>query len=649
MRGADAARGGAGVHYSILGPLEAVRDGRRIGIDARRPRAVLAALLLEPGRLVPVSRLIDAVWEAEHPATAREQIHKSVSELRRHLGGGGAESAIHTRPPGYAIELGDDELDARVLESKLSVARTAASEARWDDASTTLREALALWRGPTLDGLTGPVIRRAAAQLDERRMALYEEYFDLQLRLGRHDAAVGELAALAAQDPLREGFISRLMLAFHRSGRSAEALRVYRRTRQRHIDELGLEPGENLRRLEAAILRGDDSLAAPTTKTAHLQPKRRVEAGPRLSSAPCSLPALVHDVSIRSRELADIQQLLMAHGPGHAAGVAITGRLGAGKTALALRAAHRLLPAFPDGVVYLDLEASRGGVDPADAVSRIVRVLGCEAGACFAGQVDALRVFSAAHRVLFVLDDAPADQDLMHLLPGPGESAAIVIGRRPSPALSGVYQRIELGALDAADGARLLAAPTGHQYANIEQVKLLEVLRRCDHLPLAVHGCGLRLAARPHWTLAHLREKLTDDSRALEVMSWGAAGLRERLAVVCDALEPEARTLLRKLCLTPTSAWTAETAAVHCDLPRGKVEDLLDALADAGLVEPFLRDGTTVFEPWSLAALYVHERRVQEPVPASRAVTVCGFCRQRPHPSGCTRPERASGRLLSWS
>ncbi|WP_433412403.1 AfsR/SARP family transcriptional regulator [Microtetraspora malaysiensis] len=227
------------IEFCVLGPLQLGDEGRRVHLRSSRQQVVLAALLLSANRMVPVESLITAVWDDHPPDGARHQIHNCVWMLRRRLRDiGVAEAEITGYPAGYAIHLSEWRLDA----------------------AARLRSALSLWQGPPLSGVPGRIMQREAVQLTERRLSAQEDWIDLEIALGRSAEVTAELYRLIAEQPYRERPRAQLMLALHRSGRTAEALATYRQTRRLYIDELGLEPSPLLKDLEQAILRGDRSL-----------------------------------------------------------------------------------------------------------------------------------------------------------------------------------------------------------------------------------------------------------------------------------------------------------------------------------------------------------------------------------------------------
>ncbi len=249
--------------FRILGPLDVHADGRPLPLGGPQQRAVLAVLLLHAGEAVSTERLIDDLWGEQVPSSARPVLQGYVSNLRKAVG-----PLLVTRAPGYALELEPEQLDLRRFERLLGEGRAELAAGRAESAATTLREALALWRGAALaDFAYEPFAQAAVVRLEELRLAALEERIDADLALGRHAALVGELEALAVEHPLRERVQAQLMLALYRSGRQAEALEAYQRARSALVDGLGIDPGQPLQVLERAILQQDPALdlAGPET------------------------------------------------------------------------------------------------------------------------------------------------------------------------------------------------------------------------------------------------------------------------------------------------------------------------------------------------------------------------------------------------
>jgi DNA-binding SARP family transcriptional activator len=263
--------------YRVLGPLEALVDGRPVKLGGPRTRGVLALLLVQANTVVPVGRLTDDLWPHDPPATAENLVQGYVSDLRKALG----REAIETRGHGYVLHVQPETLDLHRFERLAHAGSTALASGRYEDAATQLREALACWRGPPLADLTGEAyLDNIVARLAELRLLALERRIDADLQLGRHADVVGELETLVREHPLRERPRGLLMLALYGSGRQAEALGSYRAARSTFVGELGIEPSEWLRGLEASMLRQDSRLepAARAAPGAMAGPARSVLA-----------------------------------------------------------------------------------------------------------------------------------------------------------------------------------------------------------------------------------------------------------------------------------------------------------------------------------------------------------------------------------
>jgi DNA-binding SARP family transcriptional activator len=242
--------------FRILGPLEVEGDQGPVALGGQRQKGLLAVLLIDAGRVVPTDRLVDLLWGEDAPRTATTSLQNSISRLRRELGA----EVVETRPPGYVLRIDQQQVDVNRFEQLLRDARRAGAEDRRD----LLGQALGLWRGPALAEFTFESFAQAEIRrLEELRLVALEERIEADLELGRHGDVVGELESLVGEHPLREPFRRQQMLALYRSGRQAEALEAYTDTRARFVDELGIEPGPELKALQAEILRQGAGLAAP--------------------------------------------------------------------------------------------------------------------------------------------------------------------------------------------------------------------------------------------------------------------------------------------------------------------------------------------------------------------------------------------------
>ena len=245
-----------GIEFRILGPTEVLADGRPLTLGGKHQRAVLAALLLQVRQVVPTDQLVHDLWGAEPPRTAATSLHNLVSQLRKEIGA----DVLVTQPPGYVLRVDCEQIDSYRFERALADARRLPSEERRE----RLAGALALWRGPALAEFAFEDFAQAEIRrLDELRLVAVGERIDADLELGRHGDVVGELEALVREHPLRETFRRQLMLALYRAGRQAEALEAYQDARTRFVEELWIEPGPELRQLQAEILRHDPAIASP--------------------------------------------------------------------------------------------------------------------------------------------------------------------------------------------------------------------------------------------------------------------------------------------------------------------------------------------------------------------------------------------------
>ena len=245
------------MEFRLLGPLEVVEHDRLLALGGVKQRSLLAILLLHANEVVSSDRLIGELWGQTPPSTAAKGVQVYVSRLRKELG---VEGRLMTQAPGYILRVDASELDLARFEQLLAEARGADASS----AAQKLGRALALWRGPALADLAyEPFAQSEIGRLEELRWVALEQRIEADLAGGRHAELVGDLEVLIAEQPLREHLRYQLMLALYRSARQAEALAAYREARRQLSDELALEPSEELKRLEQAILRQDPALDLP--------------------------------------------------------------------------------------------------------------------------------------------------------------------------------------------------------------------------------------------------------------------------------------------------------------------------------------------------------------------------------------------------
>jgi YVTN family beta-propeller protein len=259
------------MQYRILGPLAVAKDGSEVVMGSGKQRALLVLLLLHANEAVSTDRLIDQLWGESRSSSATKVLQNYVSKLRRLLG----DDVLITRARGYELRVEPGELDLDRFDDLVADGRRALAAGDPEQATAVLAEALALWRGPPLADFAYEAFASAEIdRLDGLRLAALSERIEADLRLGRHDALIGELETLVARYPLQERLRGQLMLALYRSGRQAEALQAYQATRRVLVDELGIEPSQELQRLEHAILVHDPSLEPPPVATSAVARKR---------------------------------------------------------------------------------------------------------------------------------------------------------------------------------------------------------------------------------------------------------------------------------------------------------------------------------------------------------------------------------------
>lgn len=558
----------------LLGPLDLRTAGESVPIEGTRQRIVLAMLLLEAGRVLPIERLISAVWDDDPPATARTQVHNSISKLRGRLATRGLPGAIVTHESGYLIRVPDDALDLARFRALVATGREAARRREVGTAVATLRAALGVWRGRVAAGIRSRLVQSAALRIEEERLAVAEECLGLELELGHHHEVIGELRELVAAQPLREKLYQSLMLALYRDGRQAEALEVYREVRRVLVEEHGLDPGEQLRALERAIL-DDDSVLAPASEAALPVPRQ--------------LPAPAKDFVGRGGTVTEIQRALLADGPGEV--VVVSGPPGVGKTALALHTAYGVAERFPDGQLYAHLRGSDSRpVRPEQVLDRFLSALEVAPETLSTDPVELATLYRsrlAGRRVLVFLDDAAGAWQVEPLLLGRGGAAGvtmIVTSRGALPGLPGA-RRFDLKVFTPETSRLLLSRVVGPARVRAEPEAAGAVAQACGHLPLALQIAAAKLAVRPHWRVTRMARRLGDESKRLDELSLEGTEVRATIAVSVEALGAPALRLLPLLGSLGAVDFAGWVAGPLLDLDPEDGADVLDELVDARLAE----------------------------------------------------------------
>jgi DNA-binding SARP family transcriptional activator/tetratricopeptide (TPR) repeat protein len=565
------------MRFQALGPLLVTVTDRPIAIKAAKPRAVLAMLLLRPNRPVPVDRIIDGVWGSEPPESATRLVQTYVWRLRGLLDEGDPDGPrIVAQPPGYLLRVRPGEFDVDEFAAHV----TAGCERLVNDdpaqASELLGRALVLWRGePFADAYLHGGHGADIARLVERHLVACEHRIEADLRMRRHDLVIDQLRTLTAAHPTRERFVEQLMLALDRCGRRAEALDAYHRARRALIDELGLEPGQRLQQIQRAILAGDTEPPSidPTPATiATGVPVRQLPPDPA-------------DFTGRAEQLADLAERAVATSPAAPIHL-ISGPPGVGKTTFAVHLAHALSGRYTDGQIFVDLHGyDQTRLDAASALARVLQALNVPVER-IPVEVDVAagmyRSIVADRSFLIVLDNASHEDQIRSLLPSsPGCLALITTRDRLH--LAGAHT-LMLDLMTDVEAGELFARVAGSDRAAAEPTAVAEVSRLCGGLPLAVRIAAARLAARPAWTVAHLLERLRDQSRRLGELETGDAAVRTVFELSYRSLRPRTRLVFRRTGLHPGTELTAETAALLAEVGTASAADELEVLVDANLL-----------------------------------------------------------------
>ncbi|MFI6182657.1 BTAD domain-containing putative transcriptional regulator [Nonomuraea sp. NPDC051191] len=565
----------------LLGAVRAWRGRQEIPLGPPRQRAALALLALDAGRLVSVNRLIEGLWGERPPAGARNLVQGYVSRLRPALAAAGVTIAY--RPRGYQLGLDPGQVD--VHEFRTAVTRARAGETA-ERQATGLRRALTLWRGEPLTGVSGgELLDRLRDALAEERLAAVEECLDAEVRAGRAAVLVPELMALVAEHPFREGLVGLLMLALCRAGRRVDALERYDRTRRRLTEELGLDPGPELRQLHQRILRGNVPPIRPSDS--------------RETVTPAQLPPGPGQFTGRTAQLRLLDPLGTGGDPasGGTSIAVLTGAGGSGKTALALHWAHRDRHRFPDGQLYVDLRghSAERPLLPIEALGRFLRGLGVPAERV-PGTVEeasaAYRSLLADRRVLVVLDNAGSEEQVRPLLPGGPRCATVITSR---DRLDGLVARdgaipVPLGMLSTGEAVTLFGGLLGGERLAAERDAALDLARACGRLPLALRIAAAGILGRADGDAAggiagQVRRLTGTRLSALAVTGDPHAAVRGAFDLSYHRLDPAARRLFRLLALVPGPTFTAGAAGALAGTVPAEADRLLSGLAAAHLVE----------------------------------------------------------------
>lgn len=563
--------------FRLLGRFSVEKDGEAVSIRSRLNQTLLATLLAHPNQVLPADDLVDAIWQ-RRPKNASNSLHVLVKRLRAALDDA---DRIRAEPRGYRIVVAEHELDLLEFTARAAAAKQAEDQVTERD---HLSAALSLWS----DGRAqAPLGERDARELEERRLTALSRRIALDLETGREAEAIPELRRLTHRYPLREGFWAQLMRALYQAGAQAEALAVYADARAMLADELGVEPGAELRELHAAALSADGSGSWHPV---------------------CQLPCRIDDFVGRYDALARLEQLLE---PGEATRVVVVwGQPGVGKSTLAVQAAHRLRERYPDGQWFAALSDRQAGRTSAhDLLEQLLLAAGLPAGqipAQTGARSAALRARLADRRVLLLLDDAADAAQVVPALPGTGGCAVLVTSRRSLLDLPNA-RRARIEPLETDSGIELLSQMVGPERVAAERTHADELVRLCGALPLALRIAGARLSLRPEALLGSLVRRLRDERTRLDELAVEGMEVRASLTLTYRGLSAPAQDALRCTAVLPRTGFPAWALGAVGD--GGDGERLIEALTASALLQQCGVDelGQTRYRTHDLVALYAQD------------------------------------------
>ncbi|WP_020669214.1 AfsR/SARP family transcriptional regulator [Amycolatopsis nigrescens] len=556
---------------NVLGSVELRADGQRVELGPAKQRCVLAVLLLADGQ-VSTGTLIDRVWGERSPAEARNALYSYLTRLRKALRGSAAGADIRRYSGGYLLEVPDARVDLRRFTALAERAAGESDERR----AERLGEALRLWRGEPLTGLSGGWVERERAGLHRLRVTMLAEWAGLRLAAGAAAEVVHGLRAAVGEYPLAEALTARFLLALHRTGETGEALDRYAETVRRLAEQLGAEPGP-------ALLEVHRELESPSAS-------RTVPAERASVPVPAQLPSPPAGFVGRDAQLARLDGLA-AEPPGI---LLVTGAPGVGKTALVHTWGHRAAASFPDGQLYLDLRG-HAKVEPLrsiDALSTFLRALGVASARIPFDENAAAGLYRsllAERRMLVVLDNAASTEQVRPLLPGTAGCVAVITSRER---LSGLLvgegaRRMRLDSLRVPDAVALLADGLGADRVSAEPVAAAELTELCGCLPLALRIAVANLLDDDSGDIANYVAELRTETPLAALETDGTpSAVRSAFDLSYHRLGAEQQRMFRLLARSPGPDFTAETAAALAGTRIATARRLLDRLAGAHLIEP---------------------------------------------------------------
>ncbi|MFE4059633.1 BTAD domain-containing putative transcriptional regulator [Streptomyces sp. NPDC059096] len=540
-------------------------------LGGSKPKSILAALLLANGKTISNSEISEALWGVQPPTTVQAQIHTYVSRLRKAVG---PEVTIVRRSTGYVLPIGPVKLDYAEFLRLSSLGQAALLDQRYEGASAYLSEALAQWRGSALGGVTSHLADTELPRLDESRITVFEQMAEADLGLGRHAELLTALTDLVEEFPVRERLRSLLMKALYRSGRQADALAVYYSARKVLAEDLGVYPSPSLNAVFQGILNGDPELDAPRVRLHTVRHRPTAEI-------PARIPPDIADFTGRRAELRELAERLSPSSP--AQPLVITGMVGSGKSALAVRAAHENAAKFPDGQLHVDFTKEGNRMRGTYGVlGELIRAVDPDVmlPSSLIERIWLYRSNIASRKMLVLLDNVMDEKQVRPFLPGVGESRVIVTSRSCLAPLEGA-RITRVGAFDRAEAVELVSRIVGDGRVSAEPVSTEALVELCDRLPLAVRVAAARLAAKPHWPISHLVGRMVDPSRnRLDELRIADLDVRSKIQRSFGHLSEDMRSALAWLALLPSGQISAVTASLPLEVSGVEAEDILEHLVE---------------------------------------------------------------------
>ena len=565
------------IRVGVLGPLTVHRGANALEITGSRRRVLLGLLAVQPNQAVGADEIIECLWDGDPPPTCRSLVHGHIGALRRLLEPGrgprGPARTLVCARGGYLLVAGDDDVDLSQFDRLVTGARALLTGGNAAAAQDAYAEALDRWRGSVVSDLRQSALRQhpAVVAASGRRLIAALAYADLALAAGRPHRVVERLQALVADEPLHEGLHARLIRALAATGQQAAALSRYDDLRARLADELGLEPGPDLRAAQVRVLRQETEPASARV-------------------SPAQLPGDLPTFTGRARELRRLGALPdRRRGSSGVSVVVVDGSAGVGKTALAVHCAHRMASRFPDGQLYADLRgyAAAPPVRPEEVLARFLHALGVPAGQVPADRDEAAALYRslmAGRRILVVLDDARDARQVRPLLPG-GPSCVVLVTSRNR--LTGLRAResashLTLDVLTPGEAHRLLARILPAARVRDEPAAVEALAHVCAYLPLALGIAAANLAGEGTGVAAYVTRLSTGDRLAeLAVAGDPDTAVRAAFDRSYAVLAPAAARLFRLLGVVPGPDVTAEAAAALVGAPVEAADALVGAPVEA--------------------------------------------------------------------